>query len=722
MSLLLSLLLLLFIEGPVVITSGSFQGLAYENGEIIIPPVYDALGWSDGGMAVHNEVIGFKENSRWGLINLKNKKLSEPAFVELKPFEKGYILAALKGKFSNLPFYGILDNSGRTLVRFNYMQLQPLTADNILASTYSEGSVYFGVLNYQGEELIPLIYDKIETNLDLIIATRNEKKKLYDFSGSLITPTFIDEIHVSKEGYLLENGGKYGLISKTGKLIHDIAYKVIADHVPYSFNHWEISCLTEDCSTVEVAADSLTINDRQQLVAHLNNTRHFLGGDSAVHFGKKYEIVTVDRGFIVMQNRFDGSFSLIKSDGEKVVEGYQKIVLDDQYFYGKKDNKWVVIDNFGDLLNFKKYDSIGTSYQLNIPVKKNGYWGWIDFAGEKLINKKYDAVAAGADENQFIAQYVHSWGVANFNDSFVVLPKYDAISVANNFYLAKKGEATSLISKKGKVIWQTSDNLIYDPDESILKIYTKNGHIGVVTDDGIIIPAKYDEVKRLNQFLLLKSDGYFTIYNNGNYILDEKDQIQNVLGFSEGYFHILKDGKHGFIDENGKLRIANRYEDAGDFQDNLAAIKIGTKWGFIDASENLVIQPHFEEVSSFQSGLAIAEEQGRFGLIDREGEIRVSFKWKNIERLATGNYLLTDLEGSQGLADATGKIILRPNYETIEDTSLGNVVVQNGQFKGVLDYNGYTIIPFEYEEIKVLGDYLLLLKRKEYVPSQPSPD
>jgi hypothetical protein len=382
----------------------------------------------------------------------------------------------------------------------------------------------------------------------------------------------------------------------------------------------------------------------------------------------------------------------------------------------------VVIDNFGELLNFQKYDSTGTSHQLNIPVKKNGYWGWIDFAGDNLINKKYDAVAAGVNEDQFIAQYIHSWGVANFDDNFVVLPKYDAVSVANNLYLAKRGQATTLISKEGEVIWQTSDHLVYDDQESLLKIHAENGNVGVVTEAGIILPAKYDEVKRLNQYLLLKSDGYFTIYNNGDYILDEKDQIQNVLGFSEGYFHILKDGKHGFIDESGNLRIANRYEDAGDFQGNLAAIKIGSKWGFIDASEKLVIQPHFEEVSSFQSGLAVAEEKGLFGLIDRNGEIQVSFKWKNIERLSTGNYLLTGLEGNQGLADAKGKIILRPNYQSIQDTELGSVVVKKGQFKGVLDYNGYTITPFEYEEIKILGDYLLLLKTKEYVPSQPSHD
>ncbi len=706
---------------PVIVSSGSFQGLAYENGEIIIPPVYDAIGWSDGNVQVQGELIGFKENNQWGLINLKNKKISGPTFIELKPFEHGYFLAAIKGRFTNLPFYGLLDKNGQTIVRFNYMQLSPLGSENILAASYEQGHVYYGVVNYQGEELIPPIYDKIELDGEVLIATKKNKVKVYHLSGRQITPAFIEGIKVVPVGYSLEDGGQFGLLSKHGDWIHKVKFKSIVDHAAYNFNHWEVSCLRNDCNQFEISADSLMLNERQQLVAHLNNTQHFLGGDSALHFGKKYKIQSVQRGFLVMQNRFDGSYALFKTDGKKIIDGQDDLIVDDQYFYCKKEEGWKVLDNFGKLINNQKYDSVGHSHDSKIPTRKNGYWGWTDFTGEKVINYKYDFVGSGVVDDQFIARYINSWGVVSFHDDFIIPPNFDSIFTAGRYYLAKMGSATSIFSSEGSLLIKTGDKVIYDSDNSLIKILDEDGRSFIMTEEGQLLPSKYDDAIKMGRFILLNSKGYFTIFENDNYILSPSDKVENVLGFASGFFHIIKDGKHGFVDLQGNLRIANRYEDARDYQSGLAAVKIGKGWGFIDASERLVIQPHYAEVSSFSDGLAIAKENGKYGLLDSQGKNIVSFSWEHIERLITGNYLLTSLNGKKGLADNEGKIILRPNYEELLDTPQGLVVATKGSFKGVLDYNGYTKTPFDYKEIRILGDYLLLLKIKEYVPNQPSP-
>ena len=57
-----------------VIRSGAFEGLAEKSGVVLIPPIYDAIGWSDGSQEVSGQIIGYKEGVNWGLISIKNKK------------------------------------------------------------------------------------------------------------------------------------------------------------------------------------------------------------------------------------------------------------------------------------------------------------------------------------------------------------------------------------------------------------------------------------------------------------------------------------------------------------------------------------------------------------------------------------------------------------------------------------------------------------------------
>lgn len=70
------------------------KGLFDENGKVIIPVAYEDLGWSYGLPQVFHKVIGYREGSLWGLIGIKNKKVCEPRYLTLVPFEDKLIIAA----------------------------------------------------------------------------------------------------------------------------------------------------------------------------------------------------------------------------------------------------------------------------------------------------------------------------------------------------------------------------------------------------------------------------------------------------------------------------------------------------------------------------------------------------------------------------------------------------------------------------------------------------
>jgi sporulation protein YlmC with PRC-barrel domain len=48
----------------------------------------------------------------------------------------------------------------------------------------------------------------------------------------------------------------------------------------------------------------------------------------------------------------------------------------------------------------------------------------------------------------------------------------------------------------------------------------------------------------------------------------------------------------------------------------------------------------------------------------------------------------------------------------LTDTSHGLVVGGRHGKKGVLEYNGYSRYRFEYDDIQIIGDYALLLRKR----------
>jgi hypothetical protein len=71
-------------------------GLKNEQGQVLIPAHYEALGWSDNKFSIIDKVTGFKHNGKWGLITLNNHRITKAEFEELIPAESSLIIARKK--------------------------------------------------------------------------------------------------------------------------------------------------------------------------------------------------------------------------------------------------------------------------------------------------------------------------------------------------------------------------------------------------------------------------------------------------------------------------------------------------------------------------------------------------------------------------------------------------------------------------------------------------
>src|SRR5690606_19798349 len=107
-----------------IVEKNNKKGLFDENGKVILPIEFDDLGWSKGMPEVLDKVIGYREGNLWGLISLKNKKITPPLYASLEPLSEEFIIASKRTMTTNGRLYGIVDTKGREIMDFRYYSLQ----------------------------------------------------------------------------------------------------------------------------------------------------------------------------------------------------------------------------------------------------------------------------------------------------------------------------------------------------------------------------------------------------------------------------------------------------------------------------------------------------------------------------------------------------------------------------------------------------------------------
>ena len=78
------------------------------------------------------------------------------------------------------------------------------------------------------------------------------------------------------------------------------------------------------------------------------------------------------------------------------------------------------------------------------------------------------------------------------------------------------------------------------------------------------------------------------------------------------------------MDEHGRLEIEPLFDEALEFSEGLAAVRVGDRWGFVDADGKMAIRPQFESAYYFHDGVAPAKLDGTEVLMDKSGHVLAS--------------------------------------------------------------------------------------------------
>ncbi len=675
------------------------------SGEVIIPAMYDEIGWSSGDPTPIDGVIAFRQQGLWGLISVQNKVVSEAKYVHINKLEKKYLLAGLKSRYSNKVNYGLLTTDGSATVGFQYSSISPI-GEYLIVSQMDNRQNRYGIIDYKERTTLQFKYDYIQSvNDKVLVVTHDQKSALYQTTGRPITPFFIDEYKASQNDYHpFSSLGQWGVFDGEGNITLPPVYRSVSLNDPaiveveeYSqwkaFNHEKEVQFEVATDTILGISKNLLLSNQRGNARLFSSKGHFI--DSLLY----EQVVPLDSTMLLIQQ--DGKYGVRKIGGGYVLDPiHDYIEYQNPFFYTLTDKGWHIYNKFGRKLTSRPLLEVVPGGETLVAAKRDRYWGYVDYTGKLAISYKYD-LAQPFQGEYAIVKYLNGYGVINTFGQWILQPDHEEIlTISDGLFLVRNDEFRQLINAKKEVVFETYNEIIEHPMGLVEK--NAEGKFGFIDPKGSPrLNLDYDSISNVlnNEYVILIRNGYYSLVNlEGRIIIPDYSQFEKILPFTEELVGMQKDGKYGYFNLDEQLRIANQYEMAGVWQDGRGPVMLKGKWGFVDLQERLVIQPYYDEVSPFVDGVSIARKGDLYGLLDKDGNEVVQFENDMITRLPSGSYLIRKGD-KYGLAQTNGRHSLSTIYDFLEELSSGLYHVKRRGKSGVKDDKNVDVIPLSYDNI-----------------------
>jgi hypothetical protein len=138
------------------------------------------------------------------------------------------------------------------------------------------------------------------------------------------------------------------------------------------------------------------------------------------------------------------------------------------------------------------------------------------------------------------------------------------------------------------------------------------------------------------------------------------------------------------MDKLGKFVVTPHFEQAWDFVDGFAQVKVKNKYGYID-KKGRIVSKLFDSIESFFEGLAIAKLSGKDAYINKKGEI-VGQLFDEVNPFSEG-LARVKLQGKYGYINPTGKIVIPLQFYEAEDFKRGRARVSK-KLMGLMPMGG----------------------------------
>lgn len=268
-----------------------------------------------------------------------------------------------------------------------------------------------------------------------------------------------------------------------------------------------------------------------------------------------------------------------------------------------------------------RYDEMLGMYNDCMIVKMGDVYSAVDASGNRLLEKSFSEL--GFYSNDGYALTKNEKGGVIFIDkeglTRVVPDKsYENVGILNNERIvASKGNKYGFLDETGKAITEFKwENLTAYNKSAMAQSNGKWAIIGskgkekteYIFDD--VLMDQYGVACNQERFFVKDGSKYKLIDTKGKTVSDETYDDAKIFN-SEGYAAVCQNGKWGYVDPDGEIKIKCQYDNAKSFSNGYAAVCVNNKWGYIDMDNNMIIKADLVDATDFSSeGTAAIKIEG----------------------------------------------------------------------------------------------------------------
>ncbi|MFM8233627.1 MAG: WG repeat-containing protein [Holophagaceae bacterium] len=152
--------------------------------------------------------------------------------------------------------------------------------------------------------------------------------------------------------------------------------------------------------------------------------------------------------------------------------------------------------------------------------------------------------------------------------------------------------------------------------------------------------------------------------------------------------HAPVGGQWGFVDETGKEVIPPKYDEADEFYEGLAKVKLNGKWGLINQSDRYILDPLYDAIVRSSSAQRFqVEMNGKWGIFDSLGNPITKINFESIWIFCHG-LAEFQLGGKWGYLNTLGEVVIAAKYDMVWGFDRGYSSVSLGSKHGLIDLQG----------------------------------
>lgn len=534
-------------------------GIINREGKILLEPIYkDIIIRSDTTV----DVVHLRN---WKILDANNKELNNLHFDSIFPVGKDRWVTSIR--FYNSAGQPTLmsalnDIEGKQLIGYRPMDIAAYQGAVAKIREKSQ----FGVINLEGDYVLPAEFDSIAITQETIVAGIRTGNSwywhLFDLKGKRKSRHTYQAIVPQQDDLMpAKLNGRWGYINARGEEVltcrYDTTYAFEGDLARVRYHDSMGVINREGLWQIRPSADFITIVSPTRFIARTEQQHQLLDEKGQVLFNSSNVLKAIEGGMLEIDKSMQ--YGLLDMNGKRLATTeFQWIspIKEDQIFLAKKYGRKGILSKDGKRFigeSDKTFDEIFDISENYLAVEIDNQQGFVDTQGRLRISNRYDSVT-NFSEGYAAYRLMGRWGYVDKLERLQVQPLYDAAyPFEEGMAIIGKGGRLGLINKKGQVVIQPEYEDI-QPLKSGRYLIVKNGKMGI-TDQGAntVLSAKYDHIEDLKN----------------------------------GYFLVRRDKKHGLVNYKGVSTIPLMYDIL--LWDEINDLYLCSEKG--EAIERIVIKP-----------------------------------------------------------------------------------------------------------------------------------